>query len=350
MISALLFFLIATQHLSPINLLPPTGPFAVGTRTYDWLDHSRPEKAVKNPSQHRQLVVQIWYPAEKSDEQQRSSYVPRLSAYRHVWSRSEYILASRVTTHALPDAPLANGNPFLVVLLSHGWEGTRTEYTILAEGLASRGFVVFGIDHPYMGRIALPNGEVTPATEEQFRSPGEIANYYGDDLKFALNQIAILNELPNGPFLHSLDLTRIAAIGHSSGFVAVNNACHRDARIRACVNIDAPGFTAPLLAGLRQPVFWIRLQRSGPVPADFLHTSNAPVYELDLNHAEHDSITDWPYLKAASPEARATAALHLTLLRDYIAAFLAKALSGQDSRLLQDTDDHDVEFRIFPRR
>jgi predicted dienelactone hydrolase len=146
--------------------------------------------------------------------------------------------------------------PFPIVLLSHGWQGTRSEYTSLAEDLASYGYAVFGIDHPYMGWIALPSGQVTEATEKQFRNPAEIMEYYGQDLRFALEQIAKLNSSDrDNVFVKRLDLSRIAAIAHSSGFSAVSTACRQDRRIKACINIDAPGFKSELLTGVQQPRF-----------------------------------------------------------------------------------------------
>jgi predicted dienelactone hydrolase len=236
-----------------IALLSPSGPFAIGTKTYSWVDRSRHEKASHDPKEYLRLIVQVWYPA-RSQGGATSPYVPRLSAYGTVWEKSETRAASRTQTHSRLNAPPAPDLRFPVVLLSHGWQGTRSEYSSLAEDLASRGYAVFGVDHPYMGRIVLPNGKVTPSTEQQSRSPAEIMEYYGRDLQFAIDEITRLNAFPGDTTLAGrLDLSRIAAIGHSSGFSAVSDACRRDSRIKACVNIDAPGFTTALLTGLINP-------------------------------------------------------------------------------------------------
>jgi predicted dienelactone hydrolase len=101
-----------------------------------------------------------------------------LSSYRHIWEDSDVDVASRTLTHSRLDAKPMSSVQFPVALLSHGWQGTRSEYTSFAEDLASHGYAVFGVDHPYMGRIALPDGEVTEPTESQFHSPAEVAAYY----------------------------------------------------------------------------------------------------------------------------------------------------------------------------
>ncbi len=51
-------------------------------------------------------------------------------------------------------------------------------------------------------------------------------------------------------------------------------SCKLDSRIKACINIDAPGFGASDLAGLEQPLLWIRLQKAGGVPAEYLKTAD----------------------------------------------------------------------------
>lgn len=174
-------------------------------------------------------------------------------------------------------------------------------------------------------------------------------DYYGRDLQFVIDQIAVLNTLD--PLLaRALDVSRIAAIGHSSGFSAVSNACRRDPRIRACVNIDAPGFTSALLEGLEQPLLWIRLERAGPVPAEFLASRTAAVYDLQIKEAAHDSVEDWNYLEAASSQERDRSAKLLAALRNYVVAFLDRSLRDQDSELLRPTHTTTAILTCYPAK
>src|SRR5215467_12751279 len=62
---ALTAALAAAQN--PPHLLPaPSGPYAVGRTSLEWTDASRPDKA--SPAGYRQLVVWLWYPAEKTQK------------------------------------------------------------------------------------------------------------------------------------------------------------------------------------------------------------------------------------------------------------------------------------------
>ena len=48
------------QELFPSPLPAPTGPYAVGRTSFDWVDESRSDSAT--PHGHRELVVWLWYP------------------------------------------------------------------------------------------------------------------------------------------------------------------------------------------------------------------------------------------------------------------------------------------------
>jgi pimeloyl-ACP methyl ester carboxylesterase len=323
-------------QLGQIELPAPTGPFAIATKTYHWVDRSRIEKATSSPQDYRQLVVQVWYPTEDRSGP-LAPYIPMLEAYRHIWGDADVEIAGRVITHSRLNKKPPPGTKFPVVLFSHGWQGTRSEYTSIAEDLASRGYVVIGIDHPYMGRVLLPDGRVTEATEDQFQSPEEIQQYYAKDVQFTIDNITRLDTAdPDDTFRGRLGLSRIAAIGHSSGFVAAGTACTLDRRIRACVNVDAPKFSAAQLVGLYQPLLWIRLERAGPPPAEFLKAARSSVYELRITGAKHSSVEDWDYLEAESPLQRDVAAKQLQLIRKYLGAFLGAQLRGEKSTLLEE--------------
>jgi len=86
---------------------------------------------------------------------------------------------------------------------------------------------------------------------------------------------------------------------------------------------------------LEQPLLWIRLQKAGDVPAEYLKTARIAVYELRIEGANHGSVEDWDYLEAASPAQREAADKILQIIRQYVEAFLSKHLNRQNSDLLE---------------
>src|SRR5438270_13981656 len=55
--------------------------------------------------------------------------------------------AFQIPGKALRDAPPVTGTAFPLVVVSHGYPGSRTFLTWLTENLASKGYVVAAIDH-----------------------------------------------------------------------------------------------------------------------------------------------------------------------------------------------------------
>src|SRR5205807_5584780 len=69
---------------------------------------------------------------------------------------------SLVRTHSLSDAPVSpEQRAYPVVLLRAGGSALTTDFTTLAEDLASHGYIVVGFDAPYRSFIVvLPDGRV----------------------------------------------------------------------------------------------------------------------------------------------------------------------------------------------
>jgi hypothetical protein len=42
----------------------PSGPHSVGSEIFRWTDNQRPETLTTNPSDHRQVIAQAWYPTD----------------------------------------------------------------------------------------------------------------------------------------------------------------------------------------------------------------------------------------------------------------------------------------------
>ena len=54
---------------------PPTGPHAIGTRTYHWTDANRAEVFSTDPVDARAPVTQFWYPATSAAASPKAPYI-----------------------------------------------------------------------------------------------------------------------------------------------------------------------------------------------------------------------------------------------------------------------------------
>jgi dienelactone hydrolase len=225
---ALVAVLLVLNWIMPIFSLPkPTGNNLVGTRTAHWTD----------PQTNRELVVQMWYPAQANDLP-RARYV---RAKEVKWRFRHWTL---VRTNSAQHAPaLAGAHP--LVVFGPMWGGRRTQDTFLAEELASHGYIVAAVDHPgNAGRVQMSDGRVVTSTMagalSDVETSGaaaiealwakELAVWVRDD-EYAMDQLAAADWV-------SVDWSRVGALGHSFGGSASMALLGADKRVKCAVNLD----------------------------------------------------------------------------------------------------------------
>jgi predicted dienelactone hydrolase len=124
------------------------GPHRVGVRSLTLVEPGVPDMLAydkaKNtaPIRDRTLVIDVWYPAKPA-----SADAPVV--YRGSMPSQEpgQAVAFAFTGVAVRDAAPDRGEPYPLVILSHGQNGTPVAMSWLAENLASKGYVVAGIHH-----------------------------------------------------------------------------------------------------------------------------------------------------------------------------------------------------------
>ena len=340
------------------RLLSPGGPFPVGHILFDWVDPSRAEPATSEPGDFRQVVAEIWYPARAGAAGKRAPYYPRLEPYRAVLDATTINILASVQTQWVEGAAINDNAPFGVFLFSHGWSSRSSSYGTFLSNLASHGYVVVGINHPHMGMIALPNGRVTNPTDEQFPTQEEADRFYADDVIFVLDQLARLNEKDaGGRFKGALDMSRVAAGGHSSGFPAAGGAAVRDKRIKGLVSFDAgvpaivrrEGLDVPLLLFRADTNSYTELffrgEKTHPkgtiYDVDFFRVHRADFYDLLITGTTHTSVLD-EYLFAGNDQERESSMRNHKIIERFAAGFLGKVLRGAASPILDGAER--VEF------
>lgn len=258
----------------------PTGPYAIGTRTYAWTDHLRPEPFTSDRNDPRTLIVQIWYPASTTAGTPEAylDNAPAIAALAARLNIPTFALRNLryAPTHAFRDAEPAAGR-FPVLLNPTGFSGFRTASLFWIEELVSHGYIVIGLDQPgTSAATTMPDGRVIsvmidkaefdrfmPLALDKAGShmpemngvalPGGIVPFLASDLSFVLDQVESLNE--NDPKLAGhFDLDRIGVFGMSLGGYVGPEACRADKRFRACLVADAGQTSVVAEGGLSQPV------------------------------------------------------------------------------------------------
>ncbi|MFF0228298.1 alpha/beta hydrolase family protein [Streptomyces sp. NPDC004629] len=258
----------------PVPVFPePSGRFAVGTRVVQWTDPHRPETATAAPHDRRTVVVQLWYPAQKSPASaQRAQYLGRTAHEARTVSDAlaRYVGlpgflvdgVPRAHTHSVFNAPVASGSGrFPVVLFSPGLGGVRTQNTAWAEELASHGYVVAALDHPYdSAAVVLADGRTIHTKTASTGDPDKDeklgagwATVRAADLSFVLTQLGRLDRGEiEGPLTGRLDTGRVAVTGHSIGGGSALQAARQDRRFDAVIDLDGYPYD-PTSRSLHQP-------------------------------------------------------------------------------------------------
>jgi len=244
---------VALWALPVAILTPPTGPHAVGTTTLILADLGRAEQYGPDPGGPREIVLQLWYPADPTAQRAPGPLMPEADAFIPAGA-PELGLPSFALSHlrAIPGhatrdvAALDEQLP--VVVLSHGWTGFRVLQADLAEQLASRGFVVAAIEHTFGALVTtFPDGRTIPFDPDALPEFGTIPNddyarrsrallaTFRDDQLLA---VAALESRAPAVLEGRLDLRRLAFVGHSTGGGAAVMACAAESRCRAVVGFD----------------------------------------------------------------------------------------------------------------
>jgi dienelactone hydrolase len=249
---------VSASRSATIALPALPGRYQVGTVTQELIDPTRldPFAPVK---QNRALMVQLWYPATQVRDAPYAPYMPpATAAYEENESGLPAGILATIGTHAQVRVPVIHrpgGWP--VVLFSPGSGTSRTLYTTLVEDLASQGFVVVAIDHPYDadvvefpgGRLVL--GDLPPDSVDTNTFAVQVR---AQDTNFVVNQLAAFDAGDFGSTLRgTLDLRRIGMFGHSMGGATAAAAMLTDRRITAGVDLDGTFYGPVLQAGLDRP-------------------------------------------------------------------------------------------------
>ncbi len=260
---------------SIIKLPEPTGDFLIGTQTFHLVDDDREERFSETPGGKRELMVQIWYPAQHTSGKPYP-FMPNADQLLKVEPLSSMLglpkmflsYMKQIPTHAYENAEAAISNEtYPLILLNHGFGTSKMYQTSQAENLASHGYIVASIDHTYstFGTV-FPDGTLTTLRtyEERFIDKDYremVGQAWTDDIFFMIDQLERMNagQVPS-KLQGKMDLEHIGVFGHSFGGAAAYDATY-DPRIKAGINLDGSLYRYDQ-AGSSKPFIIMMIERS----------------------------------------------------------------------------------------
>jgi pimeloyl-ACP methyl ester carboxylesterase len=270
-----------------------SGRYPVGTLDFELTDSSRTAHYAPQPTGHRRIYVRAWYPAAEVGSLPRRTYftAPEVTVLPAkllgLLQQPPDALRRCATllTNSYQEAPPAAGR-FPVVGFNHGYTSYPGQQTALFEHLATHGYVVLSLGHPYeSGGIVYPNGDVATLApsiladlgkvgrfqrtaalyfstdvNERLRlqtqyvkglragSLGRLASVWRDDVYFVLDRLED-SAVPTGAhgLAKIIDHDRRAHMGMSYGGYLAAMLAQGDRRAKAAVELDGGSWTDELI-------------------------------------------------------------------------------------------------------
>jgi predicted dienelactone hydrolase len=352
----------ALPYLLPVpQPLPPSGPYAIGTFTLHRVDQSRREIYSDDPTARRELLLQIWYPADPNPDDVTAPYLE----HSHIFGPAlagffelppflfNHINLAR--TAAFANAPMAPGDQaYPLILFSHGLNGFRGQNTTIVQELASYGYIVATIDHTYGNVVSIfPDGRSIFRSPDLFSEEGDpprtgqtLVQVWAEDLAFTLDELARLNNTTAGGMNGRLDLSRVGIFGHSTGGGATLTLCQQDPRCTAGLALDSWLIPTPDDIETNPPpqpfMFintpaWISPENTARGQR-IIEAMPEQALLLTIAGADHFDFSDLPLFSPLTHQLGLTGTINGRLMTEilnrHVLAFFDSTLRGQDSDLL----------------
>lgn len=321
MLFLVLFILIyQLPQILPVFTLPqPGGQYPVGSTSFTLIDSSREETFTENPNDYREVPIRIWYPSRAIKNTQPEGYWsdhPEYSRYLTqelglpVFTLDHLRL---VKTHTFKCTPLADGQEkYPVILFQHGYRlGYLEQNTSLMETLASNGYVVISMAHPYEA-IAAPLADGSTAHYSNTDTDGfmdstatqeESLLIWAADTTFVMDSLEdIQSDGPFGFLAGRLDLDRTGLAGMSFGGSTTSQVCLTDSRCKAGLTLDSPQYSAVEAGQLTQPFLFMISDNGSYLEQAVFENAAGAAYLITIKGTEHYNFSD---LTLVSPMAQA---------------------------------------------
>jgi predicted dienelactone hydrolase len=365
------------------TLPTPTGKYQVGRMNLHLTDTARLDSLSPQPFSKRELMVWVWYPASKPNSSSKVNYIPMewgkaLNEKRGFLMNSLFARdAAKIHAHSFQDAKISEEQiNYPVLLMKSGIGAMATDYTRIAEELASHGYIVVGSDAPYSTwLLRFPNGRLISRTYEG--NPGETATISGGsnrildrlvqiwsvDAHFILNYLEQLNTSDSSnQFFKKFNLNSVGVFGHSFGGATAAQFCLNDPRCKAGVDMDGAPYGTVIKTGLNKPFMFLLADHRSETDSVSVHIKSniAEIYNsLPENHywiylegAQHFNFSDLPFQKEflISRLSGATGSIGdkrgLEIISSCLLAFFDEYLKGQASTQIYNLNKQYPEIKF----
>ncbi|HEY5334474.1 MAG TPA: dienelactone hydrolase family protein, partial [Mycobacteriales bacterium] len=190
------------------------GPFKVGVTTLALPGNNAP--------------VEVWYPVAPQSVAGAKTVSYNVEDYLPAALQKLFPVGFQggvYQTDAYRDVAVASGR-FPLVEFTHGYSGFRTQSTFLTTHLASWGFVVAAPDLLDNDLTAVLGGKKASGSDADIAEAADTITLMGDQ-----------NSAPSGRFSGHIDMSRVAAVGHSLGGAVSEAVAASDPMVKTFIGL-----------------------------------------------------------------------------------------------------------------
>ncbi len=242
-------------------LKKPTGRYGVGFQDFHWINqkdcpdvnfkgNNQDDFSPRNTKHCHEIVARIYYPTETQHQPGSSYYPPFIASIQQdilkqlpAISKIELEQLTKIKSFSIEKTAIIKDKQFPILLFSPGFGSPAEEHENFITELVSQGYIVVGINTPFINLVALPNGHVVKPVD--LANVKNIDKYLSDKLVPLQSQdlIYVYNKLHKEHYSNSLfssmDLGHMGAFGHSIGaWTLVDVAYNHPSWFKAIVPLD----------------------------------------------------------------------------------------------------------------
>lgn len=384
-----------------LTALPkPTGTFQIGRTHLNFIDENRVDPSPLAGGKKRDIPIMIWYPINDSG----TSSPLKLRRRRDLDSVKKFFIFQSVPdeicnilTNSYEDVPITDKVRKLPVLIyNHGLTGVMGANTILMEHMASHGYIVVSIGHPYDGVASYPDGRSIPIDVKKYNEYFERSNseeedkkdkeflaqinredisveemkkltekyLLGDELKdqievwiddvlFITDILERMNEGKiESQFKGKMDFIKgIGVFGHSYGGATAMLSCCLDDRLKYAVDIDGFVYGLKKQYKFNQPSMFMYSEGIMGMNKYFYTINKNDTYSVSIKDSKHIDFIDIAYIlknwMKELPEkyGKIDGNLMVKIRNDYVLSFFDKYMKDKDTLLLERNPYNEVIFK-----
>ena len=307
-----------TAKADQVLLPKPDGAFEVGLGIMELMDKSRLQPFAPTVQQ-RKFMISMFYPVSSHKSTTPVNYMPpATAAFEDSSPLSDTGAAGLISPNGTFERlalQLAGKSPqtqgtldFPIVLFSPAEATTRLFYSVIAQTIASSGYIVITIDAPYdVDIVEYPDGSTdlintTVAATTTLADINLAVSTRAQDASFVLDQLcnaSVIAQLIPGSS-QGLNVRKAAMFGHSLGGAATAAAMLNDSRIAGGLAMDGSLYGPVVQQGLDRPFMFMA------------HTNHTRTNASTASDPDTSWFDIWPHLRAFKLDIILANSLHYT--------------------------------------